>query len=316
MVSRNVGTKRLTVSQMLQEAHCDTTIEELMDSYQLEIEDVKLGPYPKYTPRKLLHHYQVEVELARQLRNAPKTERARLYAALYDELFRRVPYHPQLHQKSDPTERTRAVERQLASLSRYLHKDSTFVEIGAGDCRLSFEAAKRLKRVYAIDVSSEVTKNIEPPENVELILSDGTSVDVPPESVDVAYSNQLMEHLHPDDAIAQLQAIYRALVPGGIYICITPHRFGGPLDISRFFDKVATGFHLKEYTNRELRDLFRQVGFSRFARHTRLGHRYIKFPLGAVTVLEAMISRLPPTKRRAMYFRLRMFLSIRLLAYK
>ena len=61
-----------------------------------------------------------------------------------------------------------------------------------------------------------------------------------------------MEHLHPDDALEQLQNIYSALVPGGIYLCITPNRLSGPQDVSRDFDMVATGFHLKEYTISEL----------------------------------------------------------------
>jgi predicted SAM-dependent methyltransferase len=38
------------------------------------------------------------------------------------------------------------------------------------------------------------------------------------ESVDLAYSNQLMEHLHPDDASEQLANVYRALKPGGVTV--------------------------------------------------------------------------------------------------
>ena len=71
-----------------------------------------------------------------------------------------------------------------------------------------------------------------------------------------------MEHLHPDDAVDQLKNIYNALVNGGKYICITPNRLTGPHDISKYFDNVATGFHLKEYTVTELSGLFREVGFS------------------------------------------------------
>ena len=105
-----------------------------------------------------------------------------------------------------------------------------------------------MRQVYALDVSAEITSRVSLPSNFKLILSDGTSVPLPPESVDVAYSNQLMEHLHPDDALEQLQGIWRALRPGGVYICLTPNRVNGPHDISQYFDSVATGFHLKEYT--------------------------------------------------------------------
>ena len=41
----------------------------------------------------------------------------------------------------------------------------------------------------------------------------------------------------------------------GVYICITPNRVSGPHDVSRGFDEVATGFHMHEYTGREIRPL-------------------------------------------------------------
>ena len=135
--------------------------------------------------------------------------------------------------------------------------------MGPGDCSLSLEVAKCVKKVYAIDVSRQITKNFSVPENLELIISDGSSIPVPENSINIAYSNQLMEHLHPDDAVEELQNIYKALMPGGIYICITPSRLSGPHDISAYFEKVAKGFHLKEYTNAELTKLFRKVGFSK-----------------------------------------------------
>ena len=153
------------------------------------------------TPEQLKEHYIIEKELASRLRSASREERRHLYTALYDELFRRVPHHPQLTQKADPQTQAEAVSAQLALLSRFLKPDSTFLEVGPGDCRLAFEVAKRVRKVIAVDVSEEITRTSERPDNFELIISDGSSIPVPVESVDVAYSNQLMEHLHPDDAL-------------------------------------------------------------------------------------------------------------------
>ena len=100
--------------------------------------------------------------------------------------------------------------------------------------------------MYALDVSDEIATRITLPANCKLVLSDGLTVAVPEGSIDVAYSNQLMEHLHPDDAVEQLHNVYRALKPGGAYICITPNALWGPHDVSRRFDREPTGFHLKE----------------------------------------------------------------------
>ena len=53
------------------------------------------------TPEQLRHHYEVERELADRLRSASREERKQLYAGVYDELFRRVPDHPQLTWRED-----------------------------------------------------------------------------------------------------------------------------------------------------------------------------------------------------------------------
>src|SRR5262245_31747157 len=211
---------------------------------------------------ELRHHYEVERELAEKLRKAGKDDRTRLYSEVYDELFRRVPNHPLLQRKTDPALQQALVDSQLRLLKPFLKPAAVFMELGPGDCSLSLAVSPFVKKVYAVDVSKEITGDASAKVPYELIFSDGTNIDVPAGSVHVAYSNQLMEHLHPDDAAQQLTSIYEALAPGGIYICITPHRFMGPGDISYYFDEVATGFHLKEYTNTELAALFRSTGFS------------------------------------------------------
>ncbi len=38
------------------------------------------------------------------------------------------------------------------------------------------------------------------------------------DSIDLVISNQLMEHLHPDDAYDQLREVYRVLRDGGRYV--------------------------------------------------------------------------------------------------
>jgi SAM-dependent methyltransferase len=210
------------------------------------------------------------------------------------------------------------VERQLQNIEAFLRDDRTFLHVGPGDCALTLEAARYVKRAYAVDVSSEITKGLEAPPNFALILSDGVSIPVPPGSVDVAYSDQLMEHLHPDDASDQLKNIYEALAPGGVYFCITPNRLNGPHDISCFFDRVATGLHLKEYTVTELGRLFRETGFSRVRAFIRLGRLRIFFPPAPIEWCEGFLSALPygPRKRIASSVPMRLLLGVRLVGTK
>lgn len=249
-------------------------------------------------------HYLVERGLADRLRNASKLERRELYATVYDELFQRVPHHPQLLQKQDSRQRVREVEQQIALLQPLLGPKTTFLEIGAGDCMLSVAVAGHVTQVYAIDVSAEIAKSDLFPTNLALILSDGTSIHVPPGSVDLAYSNQLMEHLHPDDALEQVQNIVAALAPGGRYLCITPNRLSGPHDVSRFFDREATCFHLKEYTTSELADLFRQAGFRHVQVVVTVGKRLLLLPVLPLRLVEAGLALLPYQVRRGLGRRL------------
>lgn len=270
------------------------------------------------TQALLRQHYEVERELADRLRLATREQRRSLYRSVYDELYQRVPHHPQLTRKSSAELTHKVLAPQLRLLRPYLRPETTLLEIGPGDCALSIALAQQVRQVYGVDVSEEITHHVSLPSNFKLILSDGTSVPVPPESVDVAYSNQLMEHLHPDDAVEQLEGICRALRPGGVYICITPNRLNGPHDISQHFGSVATGFHLKEYTVTELSRLFRKVGFRKVQVLLGRSGTYLAAPVAPVMAGEAVLGLLPPKARRVLGLALpcRAFLGIRLLGTK
>jgi SAM-dependent methyltransferase len=270
------------------------------------------------TAEQLREHYEIERELANRLRNASRQERQHLYSSLYDEMYRRVPLHPQLTSKSSPRERESAVSRRMKLIKAFLGKDVTFLEVGPGDCALSFEVAGLVRQVYGVDVSAEVTKSLTRPPNFQIILSDGSSVPLPPDSVNVAYSDQLMEHLHPDDAFEQLKNIYRTLVPGGVYVCVTPNRLSGPHDISKYFEEVAAGFHLKEYTTSELRGLFRKVGFSRVKVYIGGEGKYIRVPAFPIASYETLLDKLPYALRKTVLriLPLRLLLGIRLIGIK
>lgn len=256
--------------------------------------------HEKRTTEQIREHYEIEKELASKLMLASKDERVNLYTAVYDQMFSRVPSHPQITRKSSPAEKAQTVASQMKFLRRFLNKkDLTFLEVGPGDCALSIEVTKFAKQVYAVDVSTEIVKDLKHPSNFQLVLSNGTSVPVPQNSVDVAYSNQLMEHLHPDDAFEQLKNIYDAVTPRGIYVCITPNKLNGPHDISKYFDEVATGFHLKEYTVSELSRLFRKAGFSEVKSYVGVKGIYITLPLSFFDLYEKLLEKLPYNFRKS-----------------
>jgi len=242
---------------------------------------------------QLREQYEVERELADRLRNASSKERTELYSQVYNEFFRRIPHHPQLTRPLDAAQTALKVEEKMALLSKLLHAETVFLEIGAGDCRLSLDIARRVRKVYALEVSEEITKSVAGPPNFELVLSDGVNVPVPRGSVTLAYSYQVMEHIHPEDAVEQLGNIFRALAPGGKYVCITPNRLAGPHDISKHFDRTARGFHLKEYTVTELRGQFRAAGFQRTSIYPGVGGHFVTVSDRLARGLEGALQLLP-----------------------
>ena len=251
------------------------------------------------SPERLRAHYEVERRIADRLRaSASFEERQRICATMYDELFRLVPDHPRIAaRRAGSEQRERDVNWNMAQLAPYLRPGGTFLEVGAGDGALSARVARDAARVYAVDISDQ-TRDRALPANVDMVLTDGRSVPVPPASIDVAFSDQLMEHLHPDDALEQLRAIHRALKPGGAYVCVTPNRLYGPSDISAYFGDVARGFHLREYTLRELRAALAAAGFAKLHIYAGARGRFVRCPGFVVDLLERLLERLPPATRR------------------
>ena len=237
--------------------------------------------------------YQVEVEQSDRLRNAAVTERRQLYSQVYEEYFRKLPFHPQLTIKQNNALKQDRANFQLRQILPLVRDKERFMEIGAGDCSLSIAVSKFCKEIIALEVSNEIADNSGFPDNVKLILFNGFDIPIEDNRIDTAYSNQLMEHLHPDDAEIQLKSIFRVMRKGGGYICITPNRLTGPHDISRFFSDRPTGFHLKEYSAGDLRAVFLQTGFSKVIAYTILKGRRVDIPFALVKITERLFESLP-----------------------
>jgi SAM-dependent methyltransferase len=249
------------------------------------------------TAGQLREHYEIERNLAQRLRRAPAGERSQLYTQVYDELFRSVPHHPQLRRR-DSGERRAQVDRELYFLTALLSEDLAFLEIGAGDLALSRRLAGIVDEVHAVDVASAIATDGPLAANLHTHLTDGSHLPLPAASIGLAYSNQLMEHLHPEDAEEQLREIFRVLAPGGSYLCVTPNRLTGPWDISRMFSPTPTGLHLREYSNGELVSLFGAAGFEHVCAVVPARASVRQVPTALFTIPERALQALPRRTRR------------------
>ena len=267
---------------------------------------------------QLARAYAIEKELSSRLRNPDKEERRKAYAAAYDEWNDRVGNDPQLSPRNDVPCNAAAVADQKKMLMRFLRPGATFLEVGPGDCALTAEIARYVPKAYAVDVSLRNDGISVLPQNVEFILSDGCNIPIPAGSVDFAYSNQLLEHLHPEDAFEQLCNIYEALSPGGVYLCVTPNRLCGPHDISGYFDDVSEGFHIREYTVSEAVKLFTEAGFSECRLLLGAKGMYLSLPASPVRWIEHVLEKLPHGvgRRISSWLPFRLLLGIKLVARK
>jgi SAM-dependent methyltransferase len=84
---------------------------------------------------------------------------------------------------------------------------------------------------------------------------------------DIAITDNVYEHIAPQDIGVHLDSIYRALKPGGRVIILTPHRAFGPWDVTRIVDNSNTGWipargtHINETTYGELSAALHASGF-------------------------------------------------------
>jgi SAM-dependent methyltransferase len=268
---------------------------------------------------QIRNRLDLEVQLAAQLRRAERAQRPALYRACYDRYYSEF---PEVHQEA-PEREQRITAYEATFARRFLKPEDVVVELGPGRCYLAFALAAHVREVIGIDVSEVVSAATGRPANFRLLLGDGVHIPLANDSTDLVVSAQLMEHVHPDDAEEQLREIWRVLRPGGRYVCVTPNRLYGPHDDSRFADNlpivdgtfVATGFHLKEYTNAELAALFRRAGFRRLRAYAGARGRYVPLPVPAVTLLERALRRIPVRVRSRINL-LRLVLGSRMVAEK
>lgn len=147
-------------------------------------------------------------------------------------------------------------------------------EIGSGKAELLKLLARHGHFCKATEITQERGKIFAPDEE-RLVwgASDGIHLDrfEAAGSYDIVISNQVIEHMHPDDVAAHFQAVCGILKAGGRYIFATPQRLLGPADVSLVFDHPQPqGMHLKEYTHIDFCAMLPSAGFSALAAVIRL----------------------------------------------
>ena len=272
---------------------------------------------------RIAEHYRTEARMRRRILTAAPAERSGLYARAYEAIIGRAETSPPEAQEAEAIRRRRQVAGQVKALSHYLKASSRVLEIGPGDGLLSMALCQRVAAVTAVDVRDGLSHVPDLPANLELVVSDVRAAPVEPRAYDLAITDQLLEHLHPEDVEGLLAGAWTALRPGGLLIVLTPNRLLGPHDISRFYDHdEPRGLHLHEFSFAELRTVLQLAGFVRVRPMMGGGRYWIRSSAALVGGVEATLEALPTALRRrlvrapAVRAALNSMLGVRALAWK
>ena len=235
----------------------------------------------------MVRQFEKEREFAKLIMEAPTSRRTQAYAYAYEELYRLFP-----DLQTDEDEESNRVVTSMSFIWPFIARSKVVVEIGAGRCKLAQALAQVVKKVVALDVAV-LADTARFPINLTHEVFNGRDLPMETNSVDTVISDNVVEHLHPEDGLRQSAEALRVLKPGGSLVLLTPNYANGPHDISTFFSRVPAGLHLKEYSCLEIRAMLKQAGFAKVRAYVGAKGYYMPLPCAVGAVLEQIGQRLP-----------------------
>jgi len=157
----------------------------------------------------------------------------------------------------------------------------SILDVGCGSGAFLFSCTRNIehRELMGLDVFAKDLAVAE--KNLKFKRSDVVNFELD-RPFDVAVTDNVYEHIAPQDVDQHLQSIRAALNPGGNVIILTPHRAFGPWDVTRIIDNSNTGWteargtHINEVSYGELVTKLRSNGFDdvrTIPPKVRLGYR-------------------------------------------
>jgi SAM-dependent methyltransferase len=137
---------------------------------------------------------------------------------------------------------------------RYIPPDGTVLELGAGYCDFinQIKAARRI----AVDLNPETSRSAANGVEVHRIPLDQVGQAVPPNSVDLVFASNVLEHLRgPDVLLDVLNAVFVALKPNGRIVVLQPNIRAVGIAFWDFCD------HTLPLTEKGMNEAFEVAGF-------------------------------------------------------
>lgn len=189
---------------------------------------------------------------------------ARHYDRIYDDIRRTMPAGPGGKKFSF------GFVPDFIENRKDLFQDRTVIDIGCGPGESTELISRYASFVYGLEYSSfileEAKKEYRQIENIEFLAIEGIRLPFGDGSIDLAYSNDVVEHLHPDDAFMHFQEVLRVLRNDGKYYFWTPGSNSGPHDFTQNFYLKGFGVgpmasHIREYSFAEMIEILKEAGY-------------------------------------------------------
>lgn len=159
-------------------------------------------------------------------------------------------------------------ESLFQSYRRFVQPSHVVLEIGASVVERTREISRHCARVIGVELMPE--RKPADHGNIHYVLGNWEELTavLEPESVDVAISSHVIEHV-PNDLKA-LNELHRVLKPGGVAIINTPNRRRLTRRIVELFTgerKFPYWEHQREYIEADLQRLLESTAFKRYEIH-------------------------------------------------
>lgn len=151
-----------------------------------------------------------------------------------------------------PDPRRTAVWREVARhLQRYIPEAGKLLEIGAGYC--DFINAAVAAEKHALDLNPETREYASP--DVKVHVQDAREMDLPPDTFDVVFASNVLEHFDDADLLKVMGGVTRVLKRGGKLLLVQPNfRYA----TREYFDDFT---HKKIFSHVSLQDFLVSRGF-------------------------------------------------------
>jgi SAM-dependent methyltransferase len=210
---------------------------------------------------KIENHYH---KLLKNEKNAFKREI--LYKEFYNKLL--IFYKRTSHQDSSFEKNPYVKDKQICLFEKEI-KNKSIIDFGCGEGLFLKNIQEKIpcKKLVGVDVF--IPESLRKNRKIKFISSSIITFHSN-EKFDIAFSDNVLEHISTLDYSTHFQSVFKSLKPGGKFIIIMPNKLFGPSDITRIFDNsssgklLAKGGHLNESTYTEMNYFLSKAGFNNF----------------------------------------------------